>query len=229
MEFTLLFAVLTAVAFLWASSRLFARRLTEIPHAVDTLIGVASIGLFAGRIGAMILDGVNPITNPFQIILVRAGVDTAIAATAAVMALLWTTRARIPGWIDALAPMAVAGVAGWHGGCVWRGTCLGAASDLPWAFALPGSSVTRHPVEIYAALAMLTWALIVNRLPMRPWLPTGAAVAGLALVRLATEPVRPSLDGGPVWFYGFALVAGVGLGLLGDRLTGRRGLRSRSQ
>jgi prolipoprotein diacylglyceryltransferase len=229
MEFTLLFAVLTAVAFLWASSRLRAQRLTEIPHAVDTLIGVASIGLFAGRIGAMILDGVNPITNPFQIVLVRAGVDTGIAATAAVLALLWTTRARVPGWIDALAPLAVAGVAGWHGGCVWRGTCLGAASDLPWAFALPGSLVTRHPVEVYATLAMLVWVVIVDRLPMRPWLPTGASVAGLALIRLVTEPVRPSLEGGPVWFYWIAVAAGVGLALFGDRLSGRPGLRSRSR
>ncbi len=232
MEFTLLFAVLTAVAFLWIAARLLRRRLTEIPHAVDTLIGVASIGLFAGRVGAMIIDGVNPLTDPFQIILVRAGVDTAIAATVAVVALLWTTRARIPGWIDALAPMAVAGLAGWHGGCVWRGTCLGAASDLPWAIPLPGSTVTRHPVEIYAALAMVAWAFLVDRLPARPWLPTGAAMAGLALVRLATEPIRPSLEGGPMSFYALALATGVALAVFGDRLTGRfnprRAPRSRS-
>jgi prolipoprotein diacylglyceryltransferase len=218
MEFTLLFAVLTAVVFMLIAARLFSNRLGEIPHAVDTLVGAASVGLFAGRIGAMMLDGVNPMTNPFQIILVRAGVDTRVAATTALAVLVWTTRARVPEWMDALAPVAVAGVAGWHGGCVWRGTCLGAASDLPWAFGLPGSAVTRHPVELYAALAMVALSVVVDRLPARQWLPSGVAIGGVALVRLITEPLRPSLDGGPVWFYVTAAVVGLGAAALGRRI-----------
>ena len=137
MEFTLLFAVLTGVGATWLAARVASRRLEGIPHAVDTLIGTATIGLFAGRIAAMVMAGVNPITNPFQILLVRAGVDTPVAATVAVGALLWATRVDLPRWIDALAPIGVAGLAGWHGGCVWRSTCLGAISDLPWAYALP--------------------------------------------------------------------------------------------
>jgi prolipoprotein diacylglyceryltransferase len=226
MEFTLLFAVFTAVAFLWVASRALSGRLAGIPHPVDTLIGVASIGLFAGRIAAMIIDGVNPVTNPFQILLVRAGVDTRVAAATAVAALLWTTRDRIPQWVDALAPVAVAGLAGWHGGCVWRGTCLGAASDVPWAFGLPGSTVTRHPVELYAAAGLLLVAVIVARLPLRPWMPAGLAVAGAALVRLVTEPLRPSLDGGPVWFYGAALAVGIIVALVGPSVRKRPATRS---
>jgi hypothetical protein len=74
--------------------------------------------------------------------------------------------------------------------------------------------------------------VVVDRLPTRPWLPTGAAVAGLALIRLVTEPVRPSLEGGPVWFYGFALATGAALALLGGHasglFSGRRGPRSHS-
>jgi prolipoprotein diacylglyceryltransferase len=219
-EFTLLFAVLTAVAAMALAARLARHRLAEVPHAVDILIGMASIGLFAGRIAAMVIDGVNPLTNPLQIFLVRAGVDTRVAALAAVGALAWTTRAMLPGWMDALAPVAVAGLAGWHGGCVWRGTCLGAASDVPWAYALEGSAVTRHPVELYAAAGLAVWAVVVAKLGMRPWLATGAAIAGVALIRLATEPIRPSLSGGPVAFYLIALLTGVGLVTLGVRFTG---------
>lgn len=222
MEFTLLFAVLTAVAAIWVASRVLSSRLEQVPHPVDTLIGSASVGLFAGRIAAMVGDGVNPVTDPFQILLVRAGVDTPVAATAAVAALAWTFRRHLPVALDTLAPVALAGLAGWHGGCVWRGTCLGTVTDVPWAFALPGSTATRHPVELYAALGLAMVAILVARLPLRSWLPTGAAVTGSALMRLATEPIRPSLDGGPIWFYLVATGTGVGLMLIGPRLrTGR--------
>lgn len=224
MEFTLLFAVLTAVAAMWVAARIASRRLDGVPHVIDTLIGTATIGLFAGRIAAMLLAGVNPVTNPFQILLVRAGVDTAVAAVVAVGALLWTTRADLPRWVDVSAPIGVAGLAGWHGGCLWRSTCLGTISDVPWAYGLPGSDVTRHPVELYATLGLVLVALIVARLPLRPWLPTGVALVGAAAVRLATEPLRPSLDGGPVEFYGAAIfvgAVGVALGPMISRRTGR--------
>ena len=112
----------------------------------------------------MVGDGVNPLTNPFELILVRAGVETAVAAPVAVLALAWLWRRHLPDWVDAVAPVAVAGLAGWHGGCVWRGTCLGAASELPWAYGLPGSTVTRHPVEVYTAIGLAILTLVVSRL-----------------------------------------------------------------
>ena len=85
------------------------------------------------------------------------------------------------------------GLAGWHGGCVWRGTCLGTVSDLPWAFGLPGSDVTRHPVELYAAVGLALVAVALTRMPLRPWMATGIAIAAAAAFRLATQPMRPSL------------------------------------
>lgn len=217
MEFTLLFAVLTAGAAMYVATRLTRRRLTSVEGPIDTLMGAAVIGLVAGRVAAMLGDGVNPITNPFEVILVRAGVETAVAAPVALLALGWLWRRHLPGWVDAVAPVAVAGLAGWHGGCVWRGTCLGTASDLPWAFGLPGSTVTRHPVELYAMLGLVIVAVMVALLPARPWLSTGVAIAGAGLVRLVTEPVRPSLFGGPTTFYVVAVTVGVIIVVLGPR------------
>ncbi|MDH5521791.1 MAG: prolipoprotein diacylglyceryl transferase [Acidimicrobiia bacterium] len=211
MEFTLLFAVLTAVATMGATSLLLGRsgRIAGIERPVDVLIGAAVIGMFSGRVAAMVIDGVNPFTNPGQIILVRAGVDTRVASVTAVLALLWMTRSHLPQIIDAVAPIAAAGLGGWHAGCLWRGTCLGAVSDLPWAYGIEGSSVTRHPVELYAALGMAVVALVVSKLTERLWFASSVTVAGVALVRLVTEPIRPSLSGGPVLFYAMAAMVGL--------------------
>ncbi len=220
MEFTLLFAVLTAGAAMYVAARSTRRRLESVEGPIDTLMGAAVMGLIAGRIAAMVGDGVNPLTNPFELILVRAGVETAVAAPVAVLALAWLWRRHLPDWVDAVAPVAVAGLAGWHGGCVWRGTCLGAASELPWAYGLPGSTVTRHPVEVYTAIGLAILTLVVSRLPAKPWLATGVAIAGAAVVRLATEPLRPSLFGGPTTFYAAAMVTGAAIVLLGPRFDG---------
>jgi hypothetical protein len=206
MEFTLLWAALTAVALGWLALRLAPGRSAG---DADRLMGAAAAGLLAGRLGAMILAGVNPLTHPLDIIIVRAGVDTRVAAAAALATLILSTRdATI---IDRLAPVALAALAGWHGGCLWRGTCLGTASNLPWAMAQPGSAVTRHPVEIYAALGLAIGAWVVSRLSATPWLKTGAALAIAGGVRLITQPMRPSLSGGPVGWYLAALVIGLTL------------------
>lgn len=204
MEFTLLWAALTAVALGWVALRLTPARSAR---DADRLMGAAAAGLVAGRLGAMILAGVNPITHPLDIIIVRAGVDTRVAAAAALVTLLVSTRDAAT--IDRLAPVALAALAGWHGGCVWRGTCLGTASTLPWAVAQPGSAVTRHPVEIYAALALAIGVWVVYRLPGTPWVKAGVGLAIAGGVRLITQPIRPSLSGGPVGWYLAALVIGV--------------------
>ncbi len=95
------------------------------------------------------------------------------------------------------------------------GACLGRASDLPWAVAQEGSAVTRHPVEIYAAIAFLAATLAVFWWLRRMATGSGvAAAAGLAMagaIRLITEPLRPSLGSGPAGWY----LAAVGVGVLG--------------
>ena len=106
----------------------------------------------------MISDGVNPLTNPGDIIIVRAGVATGPAALAALAVLIALARTEIVVVADGLAAAALGGLAGWHAGCLARDACLGTPSDLPWALSLEGSDITRHPVEIYAAALFLIGA-----------------------------------------------------------------------
>jgi prolipoprotein diacylglyceryltransferase len=168
-------------------------------------------GLVVGRLWSMVAQGTNPLTNLPDVILVRAGVDTVGASLAALATLTWTYRRHLPRALDAVAVPAIVGLAGWHAGCVVRGTCGGTATDLPWAIAGPGG-VGRHPVEVYAALGLAVVAAVLWR-----WWRAGAApgavasagVFGAALVRLATEPLRLHLGGGLVVAY--AVAAGLGL------------------
>lgn len=210
MELTLLAAALTGVAALW-----LVLRFTDASSALDLAVTAAVVGMFTGRIAAMVTAGLNPLTNPLDVLVVRGGVDTVGATVGAVAYLLWTTH-RQPGVLARLAPAAVAGVAGWHAGCLWTGSCLGAAGDLAWGWSLPGSDVVRHPVELYTAALLGFTALALTRHPGGTRLRPGLALAAVAAARLVTEPLRPGLGAGPIWWY----VAGVAAGLVSAMLGG---------
>lgn len=207
MEFTLLWATLTAVAFGWLGLRIWSKRLPD--HAFDRLVGAGVAGLVVGRLTAMLIQGVNPLTNPGDFIIIRGGVHTGAATIGFLATILWSTRST-RGAIDALAPATLFALAGWHAGCLWRDACLGSPSDLPWAWALDGSAVTRHPVELYAALGLAVGPWLVSKLGWRLWLRAGAALAIASALRLVTEPLRPSITGGPVGWY----AAGIAVGLI---------------
>lgn len=218
MEFTLLFAALTGVGSAYLGTRLWPERLPERP--ADKLIRSAAIGAFSGRIIAMLLQGINPLTNPGDILILRGGVSIPAATAAAIVSYGWSTGWR-PSYLDAIAPSALLGLAGWHAGCLWRQACLGTPSDLPWAWAQSGSTITRHPVELYAAVALLLAAIVVARLDWTPLLKTGVALASAGLVRLVTEPMRPSIGSGPVGWYVAAVVIGVLVATMGSRILAR--------
>ncbi|MFP4074204.1 MAG: prolipoprotein diacylglyceryl transferase family protein [Actinomycetota bacterium] len=205
MEFTLLWAVLTAVALGWLGLRMWSGWLPE--HGFDRLLGAGATGLIVGRLTAMVAQGVNPLANPGDFIIIRGGIHTGAATLAFLGMLAWSTRGERSG-LDALAPATLLALAGWHAGCLWRGACLGAPSDLPWAWALDAGVVTRHPVEIYTALGLALGAWLVSRLGWSPWLRSGAALAVAAGMRLLTEPLRPSITGGPVAWYVAGVIAG---------------------
>lgn len=221
MELTLLAAALTGAAAAWITNRL-RRAQIDVDRPTDVLIGAAAVGLIVGRLASMMSAGVNPLTHPGDILVVRGGVSTGFAALGALGMLAWTHRNRLPTALDQLAPAALAGLAGWHGGCLWRGTCLGTVSELPWAITSPGTAVTRHPVEIYAALAFVLAAASVARLGTRPWSAAGVGLAVAGAIRLATEPMRVSITGGPVEWYVAAIVVGLAVAVMGQRLTRTR-------
>jgi prolipoprotein diacylglyceryltransferase len=214
MEFTLLWAALTAFGLLWIGTRIWPDGLPDRP--LDRLLGAAAVGLLSGRIAALIIQGTNPLANPGDVLIVRGGVDTATATVAAVGAYLWSVRGRL-NFLDAAAPSALLGLAGWHGGCLWRSTCLGTASRLPWAWAEPDSLITRHPVEIYSALALVIAAWGVSRLSNSPLLRAGLALGAAGGARLVTQPLRLSLGGGPVAWYVAAILVGALAAIVGGR------------
>ena len=232
MEFTLLAAAAMAAFGFWLMLRWEAKRGNAAGCAVDLWeAGIVATmgGLFVGRIVAMLEAGINPFTNPMQILLIRSGVSTVAASLGALGAFAFVSRRNLWQAADGIAPAALAGLAGWHAGCVPTGACLGVESGLPWALALEGSAITRHPVEIYAALLLLggSIAIALWKQHGRPPLgaPAGLALATAGLVRLATEPLRISLAGGPVLFYASGVI--VGLGVAGWALVrSRRARRS---
>ena len=224
MEFTLLWAALVGVAGLYAALWWMGRRDTSlcVRDLWEIAITAGVIGLAVGRLVAMMRGGVNPFAHPGDLLLVRAGVDTAAASVAALTSAGWLARTDLREQLDGLAPAALFGIAGWHAGCLFRDACLGTPSSLPWAWSQPGSDITRHPVELYAAVLLALAAWLLFRLRLR--YPAGGLVAGLALAgagasRLVTEPLRPSLFAGPVWWYTAATVAG--LAIAGRAITRR--------
>jgi prolipoprotein diacylglyceryltransferase len=162
----------------------------------------------------MISSGVNPLTNPADLLIIRGGVATGPAATGAILTAAWLGRRELLPVLDGLAAASLAGLAGWHAGCLVRDACLGTPSNLPWAVAQPGSNITRHPVELYAALLLGLAAFVIGwwRAKARPLpgMPAALALMVSGFARLATEPMRPNLDGGPIGWYIAAIVLGGG-------------------
>ena len=213
MEFTLLWGALAGVGGLYLALRWMARKDTTlcVGDLWDIALGAGLAGLAVGRLAAMIRQGVNPLAHAGDIILIRAGVDTVAASAAALAAAAWLGRRNLREQLDGMAPAVLVGLAGWHLGCLLRESCLGTASSLPWAWAQSGSEITRHPVELYTAAILLIGGHFLFRLRLRYPAPGTIAGAGLAvagLSRLATEPMRVSLFGGPVGWYAAALIGG---------------------
>jgi len=218
MQFDLLGSAAFAVFGFWIMLRWEAKRGNAAGCALSLWdVGLMSgmAGLLIGRLVAMISVGINPLADPVQIILIRSGVSTVGATLGTLAVFTWLARKSLLDAADGIAPAALVGLAGWSAGCLATGSCLGTESALPWATALPGSTVTRHPVELYAAGAFLLAGigLAMWKQYGRPPLGSVAGVALLAasLIRLATEPLRISLTGGPIYLYLAGALAGTAL------------------
>lgn len=229
MEFTLLGAVLIAVAALYAMLYWEAKRgnAADCTKSLwDIALTAVTAGVFVGRLWAMAADGVNPLTHIGDILIVRAGVSTGPAALTAVLVIALVARSELLVVADGLAAAALAGLAGWHAGCLVRDACLGTSTDLPWAFAQEGSTITRHPVELYAAALLLAAAMAITAWKQRgrpvPGVPAALALAAAGAIRLVTEPFRPALSNGPVWWYWAAVVAGVAAAAWATRTSRQR-------
>lgn len=218
MEFTLLGAAAIGVAAFWLMLRWEAKRGNAAGCALDLWdagLTAGAVGLLAGRLISMLQAGINPLSDPAQIILVRSGVSTAGASIAALLVFGYLARKDLFASADAVGPSVLFGLAGWHLGTLVTRSWLGTVSDLPWSQSIPGSTITRHPVELYAAALYAIAGIGIALWKQRGRPPLGAT-KGLALaaaggVRLVTEPMRVSLSGGPIWLYAGAVAIGVGV------------------
>jgi prolipoprotein diacylglyceryltransferase len=223
MEFTLLAAAALGVAALylviyWEAKRGNAADCSR--DLWDTALVAGMVGLIVGRLAAMILAGSNPVTRPADVIIVRGGVDTVWASGAALGTLAVLARRETLLLADGLAAAVLAGLAGWHSGCLFRDGCLGTPSDLPWAYPLSGSDITRHPVELYAAVLLAAGALAImlwRRHRPHPGVLGAVALAVASGTRWLTEPLRPALSSSLTPWYATAtftaLAVAVGLAL----------------
>lgn len=223
MEFTLVGAAFVAVAAMWVVIYWEAPRgnasVVCDRGLWDIAVTAAVIGAFTGRLWSVVANGGNPFTAPADLLIIRAGVATGPATVAAVATVAWLARGNARAIADAIAPAALAGLAGWHGSCLFRDACLGTATDLPWALTQAGSTVGRHPVELYSALILVgaSLLLVLVKSTGRATAPGAIAAAALATAagsRLVTEPFRPSLSGGPIGWYWTGLVVAVAVTIL---------------
>ena len=229
MEFTLLAAAAIAVAAFWLMLRWEAKRGNAAGCTLDLWdagLTAAGVGLVVGRLVAMAQVGINPFSDPAQIILVRSGVSTVGASVAALAMFAFLARKSFLEASDGIGPSALAGLAGWHLGSVVTGLWLGTVSTLPWAQTAPGSNITRHPVEIYTAVLFFVTAFAIATWKQkgRPPLgvPAGLSLAAAGAIRLVTESLRISLTGGPILLYTGAVVGGLGIALWGARAKMRK-------
>lgn len=217
MEFTLLGAALVAALAGYVVLRFEAGRTStsDCTRSVwDSLVGAVVVGLVAGRLAAMIAQGTQPLTHPGDILIVRGGVDPVTASMAGLAAYAWFVRADLWELLDAAAAPALAGLAGWHAGCVVRDACAGTRTTLPWALDPDAVGVGRHPVEIYAAFALaaavvaaLWWRRVHDP---RPGVIAAAAVTAAGLIRLGTEPMRLGLGSDLTPWYAIVVATGLG-------------------
>ena len=114
MEFSLLFAALMGVLGLYGLLWWEAKRGNAVDcsrNLWDVAISAAVVGIFVGRIAAMIGDGVSPLDAPSDILIVRAGVDTGFASLAAVITMVLLSGREWLVVADGLAAAALAGLA----------------------------------------------------------------------------------------------------------------------
>jgi len=217
MEFSLLGAAVIGLGGLyavlwWEAGRGNAADCTR--DLWDILLTAGVVGLAAGRLAAMVGGGTNPLTHPGDFLIIRGGVDTGVAAAAALATAAFLSRRDLLPTLDTAAPAALAGLAGWQAGCLARGACLGTPTGAPWSMYQEGSTIGRHPVELYAALLLVVGAVALiawKRRHPAAGMVAGTAVAWAGAARLVTEPMRLGIGAGPEWWYAAGIVAGSGV------------------
>lgn len=239
--FGTLVAIGFAVAYV-AARRDLQRQKLDVT-AFETLFLWAVVG---GLVGARLLYvALNAYLhgNPLDIVKIWEGglVSYGGLLGGAAAAWLYVRRRRLAFWVyaDRLAPFIFLGWAFGRLGDFLSGQLVGIPTDLPWAVQTAGD-VPRHPVQVYAALVLLSLFFVVRGLQRyvarrQLRLPSGAiALTALGLYgieRFLIEFLRDYPNSEYLFDYR-TFSQGVSLGLLVFALMGlwwkfRRGARPR--
>jgi len=205
------------------------RWLRRCGAAKDPMSALAStpliVGVAAARLTAVVLDNPATLARPFDLLLIRGGMEFWAGVAGALAAIWWAARKRSFTAVDRIAeiaPFALFAYAVHEAGCILRDGCFGPAS--PAGLRPAGLGQRQVPVGILvgvaaASLATLVWRWSRRRSPavVTTLALTGLAgirsIAGFALPKLAEGPTRPHLE---------SLLA-LGIGILGSIAGCRRG------
>jgi phosphatidylglycerol---prolipoprotein diacylglyceryl transferase len=152
-------------------------------------------GLVAGRLAHVAAYWTAYRDQPLEIIGLNAGAflvwPAVVAALAGAGWYVYRHKLPVAAVLDAFAPGLLVGLAIFDLGALLAGQTLGAPAALPWAISIWG--VTRHPVQVYEALAALIAAgatIWVLRMHRRPGTAAWVALLGYGLSRWLLEPFR---------------------------------------
>jgi phosphatidylglycerol:prolipoprotein diacylglycerol transferase len=186
------------VAF-WVGLALSARAASRLGMDGDHVWNAGLYGLLAtivvGRLAHAIEFWPAYVMQPLDIIGLNAQAFLwGPGLSAGVIVAAWYIyRHKLP-WatvLDAAAPGVLVGLVIANLGALLAGNDVGAPANLPWAVNLWG--VSRHPVQIYAALGeLITLAVVLHALrePSRPGTAALLSLLGWGLTTWLIEPFR---------------------------------------
>ena len=193
----LLLSVLAVAAAVYVARWRYPRTTVAPGAATDRMLAPAIAGLFVGRIAFMLLDDPRGLLRPFDVLLLRGGIEfwPGVVAAAAVAA-RQARRDGVPAGerLRDLLPVALVGYAAYEATCIVRDGCFGPVSRV--GLRPPQSAVTQFPVGWAIAAALIGLGGVLRGRDAPSWRGVAWATAGVAAVRLTASIWLPSIGSG---------------------------------
>jgi len=203
----------------------FLRRRGAAKDPVSALASTPLIvGIVAARLTAVVLDDPATLARPFDLLLIRGGMEFWAGIAGALAVIWWTARKQSFTAVDRIAeiaPFALFAYAVYEAACILRDGCFGPAST---AGLRPGGLGQRQvPVGILVGVAAASLASLAWRWSRRrsPAVVTALALTGLAAIRSIAGFALPKLAEGLTRVHVESLVA-LAVGILGSLAVRRR-------
>lgn len=189
--------VLTLVALL---DRLLRRHSTDREPVLALATTPVMLGIAVGRLAAVLQDDPGTLRRPFDLLLVRGGMEFWPGLAAAITAVWVTARrrqTRPQEQLAELAPFALWAYGAYEAACLLRDGCFGP----PFQAGLRPASIgePQFPVGVIVGLAASVLGFVVWRWSglLRSRGVIAVSVAGLAAIRAAAGFVLPKVSAGP--------------------------------